>query len=183
MRPHYEAIGRVAGAAVANGDTIVNSYDIPSNERGHLGLHIEHRDTTLRVNADPGAQYLNASVTVRLDKDDDFDSSTLPPVAEVRRALFSETDIENFDGSIRVIESHPNGNDEVAIFAGIRIDRPLYAYDSEFSFEHYREVIPDLVYRLNTAFGIVRDDLDTEFTKEESLSSDDDEVTSGAAFH
>jgi hypothetical protein len=183
MRPHYEAIGRVASAAVANGDTIVNSYDIPSNERGHLGLHIEHRETTFRVNVDPGAQYLNVSVGARLSKRDDIDTSDLPSTFEARRALFSGTDIEAFDGTIRVLEFNPNGNDGDPMFDGIRVVRPLYAYESDFSFKHYREVITDIVPRMNDGFAIVTDELDIDFTSNQSIPSEEEDTASGPSFY
>lgn len=183
MRPHYEAIGRVASAAVANGDTIVNSYDIPSNEQGHLGLHIEHRETTFRVNADPGAQYLNVSVATRVTKRDDVDPSTLPSALEARRALFSGTNIEDFDGTIRVLEFQPERENGDGIFDGIRVVRPLYAYDPDFSFKQYREVITDIVPRMNDGFAIVTDELDINFESEKSIPSEEEATGSGPSFY
>jgi len=182
MRPHYEAIGRVASAAVANGDTIVNSYDIPSNEQGHLGLHIEHRETTFRVNADPGAQYLNVVLAARLTNREDIDPETLPPAPEARRALFNGTGIEDFDGTIRVLEYTPDGNGDTH-FDGIRIVRPLYAYDPDFSFRRYRELVTDIIPRLNNGFSIVSDELDIEFSDEQSIPSDEEDRPSGPSFY
>jgi hypothetical protein len=183
VRPHYEAIGRIASAAIANDDVIVNSYDITSNDQGFLGIDIQHRNTTLRVNADPDSQYLDASVTARLRERDDVDTESLPPASKVRRVLFSESDIEDFDGTILVLENQPATDDREPIFDGVRVVRPVYAYDSDFSFKDYRIVVTDIVPRMNEAFHIVTDELDIEFTEKESIQSDNDGPKPSPSFH
>lgn len=182
MRDHYKAAGRVASAAIANGDRIVHTYDTAANDRGHFGLHIESRNTTIQVDADPAAQYLSGGAVTRLSHENGFSPSTLPEAAAAREVILKDRDLRDFDGDIHVLECQ-EGSDDTETFDGIRVIRPIYAYDSEFSLRDYREVINDLVFRGREAFDIVADELDIDLTGQQPIESTEAEPESGRSFH
>ncbi|RLM94276.1 hypothetical protein [Haloarcula sp. Atlit-7R] len=177
MRDHYEAAGKVASAAIANGDTIVHSYDTSSNELGHFGLHIESRNTTVRVDADPAAEYLSGSAVTRLTNKDGFSPRNLPKAKAAREVIIEDRDLRDFDGDIHVLE-YQDGNDSTEIFDGIRVVCPIYAYNPGFGLQEYREVINNLVFRGRETFDIVADELDIDLTGEKPIEPESDEGSS-----
>jgi len=182
MRDHYEGAGKVASAAMANGDRIVHTYDTASNDQGHFGLRIESRNTTIRVDADPAAQYLSGAVVTRLTHSEGFSPSKLPEAEAARQVIIEDRDLRDFDGDIHVLECKDDGNN-TETFDGIRVLRPIYAYDPGFGLQEYREVINDLVFRGRETFDIVADELGIDLTGEQPIESADGEPESSRTFY
>lgn len=181
MREHYEAAGRVAAAAIANGDRIVNSYNEKTNKSNSLGLQIQSRGVNIQIDASPSSSHLTTAVDRRFSYMDGFDPDQLPTVAEAEDVLLQDRELLDFDGRINTLAFQPDGVDQ-SFYDGVRVVRPIYAYNNDFGIKQYREVVQDLVFRSAEAFDSVSTAFNIEMDADEALEETTETTSSSRSF-
>lgn len=177
MRDHYTALGRVASAAIANGDRIVNTYNESTNQRGTVGMQIQSRGVNIHIDASPTTAHLPTAVDRQFSYMDGFDSDQLPFIGDAEDVLIRDRELRDFDGRIKTL-NWQSEDDSVTYFDGVRVVSPLYAYGDDFDVQDYREVVQDLIFRSAEAFDAVATEFDIEMDADEALEETDDELSS-----
>jgi len=138
FREHYSALGRVATAAIANGDSILNSWNENSSEIDQLGLYISTLDGMIQVGGDPSAQFMIMSHEKRLSYIEGFDQEQYFHVNDSKETVEQYSVESGFDGGVRVLEYQPE-SEMIDYYDGIKAQTMIYPYSENFGIREYRE--------------------------------------------
>jgi hypothetical protein len=180
MRDHYEAIGNICAAAVANGDSIIQSVNEIESPNDELSITVRHGADHVTIAAPTTTEYFFVVVERRHQYLDQFDHNNLPHIQDAKEVLQDYEPLFSFDGNARILK-YESGN--VELFDGIAVHEPIYPYSSEFGLNEYRTVVTDVLNRSDDIFQHVRDELNIEMEGTDTAAEENTEPDRMGSFH
>lgn len=180
MRDHYEAVGKVCAAAIANGDSIIRSINEVESPNGEISITVQHGPDHVTIAAPTTTEYFSVIVERRHQHLDQFDENALPHIQDAKEVLQDYQPLFHFDGNAQILK-YESGN--VELFDGIAVHEPIYPYSSGFGLDEYRTVVTDVLDRSDDIFEHVRDELDIEMDGTDTAAGENTEPDRLGSFH
>jgi hypothetical protein len=173
MREHYEAAGRIAAAAIATGDTVMNSYNEKNSPHGYIGFSVSTRGgSPVRIVGEPTSEYFQILHTRRYSRLETFSADDLPTVSNARETLLEST-VGDARFRTTPLSYQPDG-ETTEYYDGIQTETKIYPYENDFTTKEYARASSGVVLK-NKA---VMNEIEREFDiKLEPAETDPDEET------
>jgi hypothetical protein len=175
MRQHYQVVGKIAAAAVENGDRIANSFNKATGEDDddHVGVEVHANGMAVHILSKPEKGYFEAIAVRRFSFLDGFDPNELPTVQAAEQVVQHDRFLTDFDGRIVCVE-YQGTNADAALFDGVQVHHTLYPYADDFGLQEYRRAIREVKNRSRTALDLVADRFDVAMDADEAVDEEED---------
>lgn len=172
MREHHEAAGKIAAAAIANGDNVLDGYNERQSTHGHVGLTISTRlGSPVRIIARPTSDFFRILHTRRYSRLETFSIDDLPTIADARQELVEST-VGDAECITTPLSYQPDG-ESVEYYDGIQTQTRLYPYEDSFSTRDYARSSAEVVLKNKSAMKTVEQAFDITLEPAEAEPDDD----------
>jgi hypothetical protein len=173
MREHYEAAGRIAAAAVATGDNILDSYNEKESTHGYIGFTVSTRGgSPVRIVGEPTSEFFRILHTRRYSRLETFSVDDLPTLSDARRTLV-ESKVGDARCTTTPLSHQPNG-EAAEYYDGIQTQTRIYPYEEAFSAREYARASSEVVVKNKAAMSEVERAFDIQLEPGEAEPDDDE---------
>jgi hypothetical protein len=172
MREHYEAAGRIAAAAIANGDNVVDSYNETESTHGLIELAVSTRlGSPVRIVGRPTSEFFRILHTRRYSRLETFSVEDLPSIEDARQALV-DSRVGDAECTTTPLSYQPDGK-TVEYYDGIQTQTRLYPYADSFSLKEYAQASAEVVLKNKSAMKELERAFDIRLEPAEAEPDDD----------
>ena len=173
MLDHHEAMGRVAAAALENGNRIINSKsDTAENPVLYITVMTRMGNVTIAGTANQG--YFQAIHELRWSNVDGFNPEKLPHITDAQEFVQNQ-EYQPIDGAIELTKYEPD-DDPIEYFDGIKVKHMLYPYESDFGLKQYRKATNVVVDRADKILADVGSEFEIEMDANEAADTAGEEM-------